>query len=278
MNSPIYLSQVAAFPGSSTSVLGTPLPRQMGLLTFAPPIGKLPINFFPGYPVVVEETGLDSGLYACGHTNKSVAFRVPKEYRGDVTVPGTVVQEMTMFWVIQECRTNKIIAYQEPATFWEGFEVAAGNYETTSSDSWWLDKPPTGPGTFGTALWIGVAAFFPDRDFVQCGLYDPAGPNSALAHPLSGDKPSSRTKPIVWQKGPLPESNAAWRRLVRVWKCCPGQQLLSPADVYEVEDVSSRFTLPEEPREPGKLEGDVSEFTVSSPILAALYRVARGED
>lgn len=247
MSGPMFLSQIPMFPGSRTSVLGHPLqPKGWSPLSgvpYYPPLSKLPLASFEGRPVLVVQTGLDDGLYACGETDRSVDFEIPDVYRGDPTLEGTVIQHMSIFWMVHDCRTHAALAVQPLTSFWEGFVVLANRNRTDATDTWWLAKPPTGPNTYGTALWIGTAAFFPGKSPVQCGLHDPGGPNRAKAHPLSGNKPSSSSPPTVWGKGPLPESNAAFRRLVRVWNCCGAAK---SSDTDELHDVSTRFTLPED--------------------------------
>lgn len=246
MSGSFFLTQVPMNPGASYSVLGTPLqvaPDSPVLVNV--PKSKLPLRFFGGRPVVVEDLSLN-GLGQCGETDVRVAFKIPRAYLDNPNVGGTVVQKMTMLWVVFECATGRLISFQPLTEFWEGFEVDPGKDESLQVDEWWLNAPPAGDGTLGTAMWKGVAAYFPGVDPIQCGL---SKRGTGGWHPLSGDKPSSRTAPSIWGRGPLPESNAAVRELVRTWFCCPGRPVQDDKS-YDVFDVSKRWVLPEEPAEP----------------------------
>lgn len=243
MSGSFFMSQVPMYPGASYSVLGTPLQvAPDGPILVNVPKSKLPLRFFGGRPVVVEDLSLN-GLGPCGETDVRVAFRIPRAYLDNPNVGGTVVQKMTMFWIVIKCATGQIVSFQPLAEFWEGFEVLRDKDESLQVDEWWLSAPPAGDGTLGTAFWKGVAAYFPGVNPIQCGL---SSPNTAGWHPLSGNKPSSRTPPPIWRRGPLPESNVATRQLTRTWFCCPGHPV-QDSKSYDVYDVSKRWVYPEEP-------------------------------
>lgn len=241
-----YLTQVPMFPGSTTSVLGTPLVPQQAQVppgSYMPPLPSS--RRFAGRPVVIGDVSLDP-ILPCGRTDVRVEFQIPAKYLDSgpqgTTLGGTVVQKMTMGWMVADCKTFKVLSAQPLTTFWEGFEVIAGSSQSNQEDTWWLDAPPAGDGTFGFAYWEGRAAFFSDMTPRQCGLIEAGLPGS---EPLSGVRPSSKAAPAVWANEPLPENNVAYRRLARNWFCCKGLgAFLDPVE-YHVADVSTRWTLPE---------------------------------
>lgn len=264
-----YLTQVPMFPGGTTSVLGTPLmPLQVQAAagSYLPPLPGG--NRFLGRPVVIVDLSL-AAILPCGQTDARVEFEVPTKYLdSDLqggTLGGTVVQKMTMGWMVADCRSFRVLSAQPLTTFWEGFEVLAGHSAANQVDEWWLNAPPAGDGTFGFAYWEGRAAFFSGLTPKQCGLIEAGKPGS---EPLSGNKPSSRVAPSVWANEPLPENNVAYRRLARNWFCCKGLGAFFDPSEYHVADVSTRWTIPEgTPPGPWLLAG--SGRAPSSPLDSA---------